>query len=61
MLKRLTRFASLPGAGVDHHHALSSVNQNGHAAALAWVSMDVRAGSTESKAMDLAHAEIARA
>jgi hypothetical protein len=63
MTKRLSTFVSLPAAGLDHHHALSSLNQNGaiaHAAALAQAFIDVGAASTEMQAIDLAHAEISR-
>ena len=63
MLKRLTPIVSLPAAGLDHHHALSSLNQNGaiaHAAALAQVFMDLGAASTEVDAVNLANTEIAR-
>lgn len=63
MQKRLPPLVSLPTAGLDHHHALSSINQNGaiaHAASLAKVLLDIGEAATEVQAVDLAQAEIAR-
>ena len=64
MPKRITPFVSLPAATLDHHHALSSLNENGaieHAKALARVFIKIGEATTELQAVNLAHAEIARA
>lgn len=63
MPKTLPAFVSLPAAGLDHHHALTSLRENGaiaHAAALAQVFISIGETSSEIEAVSLAHAEIAR-